>query len=145
MLQRHQAHHDEQRAAEHFSAALDPQGDRPPDPHDQPRADREQQGVSHRELDGDAQRPRAPRPSTLLRAGPSTSLRAGRGAVDARVHGQRGNGHQMIGAKTVQEAQEEGCDEKQQDLAIITRIEDRGSRVDDPRSSPLGHRATTTA
>ena len=107
VLQRHQAHDDEQRAAEHFAAALDVRRDRPPEQHDQPGAGAEEQRVAGGEAHGDAERPRT-RPSTVLRAGASTLI------TRIAVHRQRRDGHQVIGAETVQEAQEQGGEKQQQ-------------------------------
>jgi len=113
VLQRHQPHDDEQRAAEHFAAPLDVRRDRPPQEHDQPGAGAEEKRVAAGEADGDAERPGA-------RRGPAALLWSRRPIGVTAVHRQRRDRHQVIATKTVQEAQEQGGQEKQQDPAIIT-------------------------
>jgi hypothetical protein len=92
VLQRDDAHDDEQCAAEHFAAALDPGRDGPADQHDQAGAHGEEQRVAERELRGDRDRARAARPAAARRNG---------------IHRQRRNRHQVIGTEAVQEAKKE--------------------------------------
>ncbi len=100
VLQRDEPHDDEQRAAEHLAAALDVGRNGPSDRDDEARAEPKQDGVAGGEADGHAERPRA--------------ARAGRAVAQVAVHRQRRDRHQVIGAKSVQEAQKEGGCQKQQ-------------------------------
>jgi len=105
VLQRHEAHHDQERAPEHLSAALDVRRNRPANEHDEGRAHAEQKRVTGGEAHRDSERP-----------GPAGSRRP---IAQIAVHRQRRDRHQVIGAKTVQEAQEKGGRQKEQSSVII--------------------------
>ena len=92
VLQRDDAHDDEQRAAEHFASALDPRRNDPADQHEQAGAYGQKQRVTQRELPGDRDRARAARPTAARWNG---------------IHRQRRNRHQMIRTEAVQEAEKE--------------------------------------
>jgi hypothetical protein len=86
MLERQQAHDDEQAAAEHFPAPLDVRRNRPTDQDDESGAKAEQQRMPEREPRRHAQSPRP----------------LGRRSTVGAVHRQRRDGHQVITTKTMQ-------------------------------------------
>ena len=101
VLQGDETHHDQERAAEHLAATLDRRRNRPPDQDDERRPQAEQDRVAGGEAGRDTKRAPAPE--------------AG-GTIAIAVNRQRGDRHQMIGAKTMQEAQTEGRYQEKQAL-----------------------------
>ena len=79
-------------ASEHFAAAFDDERQRPSEHDERAGADREEQRMTDREADGDAERPRALQRRRLAR----------------RTERQRRDRHQVISAETMKKTQGEG-------------------------------------